>query len=169
MNWEEEHKKRVSEFPDDVRIAHQHSSKHRHELLSSDLCGCFYCLAIFKPLVIEEWLKEGEGTALCPGCGIDSVIGSASGFPITPEFLERMYSYWFKENKEKTDRNKQIACLVLKGYTYDQVGIIYEITRERVREITLRECRKVAPHIKGIEELRKKRNRIISLLENTNM
>jgi hypothetical protein len=97
MNWEEEHKKRVSEFPDDVRIAHQHSSKHRHELLSSDLCGCFYCLAIFKPRVIEEWLKEGEGTALCPECGIDSVIGSASGFPITREFLERMYSYWFNE------------------------------------------------------------------------
>lgn len=69
-------------------------------------------------------------------------------------------------NREKTDRNKQIACLVLKGYTYDQVGIIYEITLERVRDITLRECRKVAPHIKGIEELRKKRNRIIGILEN---
>ena len=70
-------------------------------------------------------------------------------------------------NKEKTVRNRQIACLVLKGYTYDQVGIIYEITLERVRDVTLRECRKVAPHIQGIEELRKKRNRIISLLENT--
>jgi hypothetical protein len=31
----------------------------------------------------------------CPRCGIDSVIGDQSGFPITPEFPERMKRYWF--------------------------------------------------------------------------
>ena len=30
------------------------------------------------------------------------------------------------------ERNKQIACLVLKGRTYDSVGIEYNISRERV-------------------------------------
>jgi acetone carboxylase gamma subunit len=34
-------------------------------------------------------------TALCPYCGIDSVIGDKSGFPITKEFLEKMYQHWF--------------------------------------------------------------------------
>ena len=33
--------------------------------------------------------------ALCPACGIDSVLGSASGFPVTPEFLGRMNACWF--------------------------------------------------------------------------
>jgi len=28
-------------------------------------------------------------------CGIDSVIGSASGYPITTEFLESMNRRWF--------------------------------------------------------------------------
>jgi len=32
---------------------------------------------------------------MCPECGIDSVIGSDSGYPITRDFLKRMCDYWF--------------------------------------------------------------------------
>jgi hypothetical protein len=35
-------------------------------------------------------------TADCPRCGIDAVIGSASGFPITSEFLSSMNGRWFQ-------------------------------------------------------------------------
>lgn len=68
------------------------------EVLASRWCGCFYCRAIFPPSEIKDWIdpigEEGK-TALCAKCGIDSVIGDRSGFPITPEFLERMNHYWF--------------------------------------------------------------------------
>ena len=51
------------------------------------------------PREIDEWVgEEGAGpgqTALCPYCGIDSVIGDSSGFPTTTEFLSKMKSYWF--------------------------------------------------------------------------
>jgi NAD-dependent SIR2 family protein deacetylase len=67
---------------------------HRAELGKSDLCGCFYCMATFSFSMIQEWIDQ-EQTALCPECEIDSVIGSASGFPITKEFLERMHAHWF--------------------------------------------------------------------------
>lgn len=83
--------------PDPVR-AHRHSSRHRQEVLASDRCGCFYCLAIFAPSAIERWVDEWENvgqTALCPSCGIDSVIASESGYPITEEFLARMRTHWF--------------------------------------------------------------------------
>jgi hypothetical protein len=43
---------------------------------------------------IKEWI-DGDKTALCPHCGIDAVIGSASGFELTKEFLHRMCEYWF--------------------------------------------------------------------------
>lgn len=82
----------------DIIKAHEHSDHHRDELFNSEICGCFYCLATFKPDEIEEWTNEFDGaevTALCPHCGIDSVIGSASGYPITHEFLSQMYEYWF--------------------------------------------------------------------------
>ena len=77
--------------------AHQHSSGHRDEVLASDLCGCFCCCEIFPPSEIEHWLNERGGTALCPRCSIDSVIGSKSMFPLTPQFLGQMHDYWFSK------------------------------------------------------------------------
>lgn len=74
--------------------AHRHSSRHRAELGASAKCGCFYCLAVFPPGAVREWCDRGS-TALCPRCGIDSVIGSASGYPIEAAFLERMRRHWF--------------------------------------------------------------------------
>ena len=79
---------------DDHVIAHDHSSNHRTELERSETCGCFYCMAIFPPVLITEWIEDGQ-TALCPKCEIDSVIGSASGYRITKDFLDRMHAYWF--------------------------------------------------------------------------
>jgi hypothetical protein len=78
----------------DLDAAHKHSSMHRAELEKSDACGCFYCLTVFPPSDIVEWIDDGQ-TALCPKCPVDSVIGSASGYPITEEFLEKMHERWF--------------------------------------------------------------------------
>jgi hypothetical protein len=83
----------------DIVPAHGWSSGHRKQVEASDVCGCFYCLNTFPPTEIEEWVdedKDGIGqTALCPKCGIDSVLGSKAGFPLTPEFLSAMKKHWF--------------------------------------------------------------------------
>jgi len=79
----------------DTRLAHKSSSGHRDVILRSDLCGCFYCSAVFKPSEIVEWIDDGQ-TALCPKCTVDSVIGSASGWPIADEFLRAMHARWFE-------------------------------------------------------------------------
>jgi hypothetical protein len=83
---------------DDLTEAHSHCIRNRDELSRSNRCGCFFCLAVFAPPEVTQWISEREGpfmTAQCPRCGIDSVIGDASGFPITEEFLGRMESRWF--------------------------------------------------------------------------
>jgi len=77
-----------------TKAAHKHCSKHRKEILASKTCGCFYCSRVFIPSKIVEWVDKGT-TALCPHCGIDSVIGTKSGYPITKEFLIEMYQRWF--------------------------------------------------------------------------
>jgi hypothetical protein len=48
----------------------------------------------FPSAEVTNWI-ESEGTAICPHCGVDSIIGDASGFPIETEFLEKMEAYWF--------------------------------------------------------------------------
>ncbi len=78
----------------EVLAAHKHSSNHRAEILASELCGCFYCGEIYSPIEITEWVDSGN-CARCPQCSIDSVIGSNSGYHITPEFLQDMHDYWF--------------------------------------------------------------------------
>jgi hypothetical protein len=83
----------------DVALAHKHSNNHRADLVSSDKCGCFYCLEVYSVDSIEEWTDFFDGvgdTAICPHCGVDSVIGSCSGFPIELWFLTRMYARWFE-------------------------------------------------------------------------
>ena len=60
-----------------------------------DNCGCFNCGEIFSSSEITDYVSDGEPTALCPYCHIDSVIGDAAGFPITPKFLKAMYKRWF--------------------------------------------------------------------------
>jgi hypothetical protein len=93
-------------MPAHIRAAHDHASNHRDEILASNACGCFYCLRIFGPSEITTWAggyidedgRDNSGVepfALCPSCRIDSVIGSASGLPITREYLAEMKRYWF--------------------------------------------------------------------------
>jgi|SRR5450755_247936 hypothetical protein len=83
-----------AEMPTDILSAHSHSSRHRSEIESSHTCGCFYCCETFPPQEICDWVDEGA-TALCPKCGIDSVLGSSSGLLLTKPFLEEMNKYWF--------------------------------------------------------------------------
>ena len=75
--------------------AHEHSKNHKQQLLNSKLCGCFYCFSIFPPKEIDFWIEEYNGTAVCPYCRIDSVIGDKSGYPVTKDFLKKMNEYWF--------------------------------------------------------------------------
>lgn len=75
----------------DYQEAYKHSINHRESLIKDKVCGCFYCLSIFNPIEIEVWVPDTTGTALCPRCGMDAVIGESSGYPITPQFLRGMY------------------------------------------------------------------------------
>lgn len=79
----------------EIIMAYQYSSNHKELLLKDRKCGCFYCLEIFDPIEIKEWIPDEKGTAVCPYCGVDSIIGAYSNDPITVEFLSEMKKFWF--------------------------------------------------------------------------
>jgi hypothetical protein len=67
------------------------------------LCGCFYCMKTFLADEIIDWVDWPEGaedqleegvTALCPRCGIDSVLPQPP-VDLSPAFLVAMNSHWF--------------------------------------------------------------------------
>lgn len=91
----------------DLLSANRHTTNNRAEIEASQVCGCFYCMQIFPPAEIVAWAgldassfddheALNEGTALCPKCGSESVIGDKSGYRITPDFLGRMHEAWFQ-------------------------------------------------------------------------
>ncbi len=79
-------------IPEPFRTAHVLGIRHRRQLAHAGRCGCFYCLAFFNAAEITDWTDDDE-TALCPRCGIDSVLPATE--EITPEFLKQMQEYWF--------------------------------------------------------------------------
>src|SRR5688572_14236849 len=74
--------------------AHKHASRHRVELEASTRCGCFFCFKTFAPGTIKAWI-DAKQTALCPMCGVDSVIGSASSHRLDDAFLRKMHLHFF--------------------------------------------------------------------------
>ena len=91
----------------ELLAAHRHTNNNRAEVEASRLCGCCSCLHVFPPTSIVAWdgldvsnFDNPEsltgGTALCPNCGSDSVLGDESGFKVDPDFLGRMNEAWFQ-------------------------------------------------------------------------
>ena len=81
--------------PDDLRAAHAYSLNNMPALAKDRSCGCFHCLKVFDPREITEYVEDRTGSAICPYCGIDSILGESAGFPLTEDFLKAMRRYWF--------------------------------------------------------------------------
>ena len=79
-----------------IQSALKHAVNNEDEVKASDQCGCFHCLEIFDVGDIEDWVEGENGTsAVCPHCDVESVIGDASGFPLTEEFLDKLRQFHF--------------------------------------------------------------------------
>ena len=82
----------------------EHTRQNCDEVMSSEVCGCVECLAVFRPEEIKEWSeaedrhdhhkpRERDKTALCPHCGEAAVIGDSSGMRVSPATLETMRAH----------------------------------------------------------------------------
>ena len=99
-----------------LHAAHKISYANKTRLSVPQKCGCFYCLRFFSSEDIVDWsvdkpdwtaicpycgidsvmsVDKPDWTAICPYCGIDSVIGENDGYPLTEDFLEEMFEEWF--------------------------------------------------------------------------
>lgn len=78
-----------------LKAAHEASFKNKEIILRSEVCGCFSCLKTFAPGEVS-FCKETDDqeTAWCPYCDMDTVLGDASGYPITEEFLKAVQDEW---------------------------------------------------------------------------
>jgi hypothetical protein len=87
--------------PEFIKKAHKATIFHEKDILASSVCTRFYCGYQFDPHKEEdlEWWDETNPkgkTLVCPTCGIDCIIGSGSGFPVTDDsFINACTEAWF--------------------------------------------------------------------------
>ena len=98
---------------DPLLLAHRHTVNNRGELEASSMCGCCSCVEIFPTLEITTFTglnmddfnnpdavpAEATETAVCPRCGTEALIGDRAGFPLSPDFLNRMNLAWFQKTQ----------------------------------------------------------------------
>jgi hypothetical protein len=79
--------------------AHKHCSDNRKVIAVSVNCGCFYCLEIYLAAEVKKYTYPAD--AICPKCGIDSVLADASGLEISVPFLNAMSERWFADAEDE--------------------------------------------------------------------
>jgi hypothetical protein len=84
---------------EDLQAAHRLSFQNETSVKASINCGCFHCLQIYPSSFVttSNFISDTNGflTAICPHCGLDSVIGDSKGLVITVDFLRLMNSHYF--------------------------------------------------------------------------
>lgn len=80
---------------EELREIHYLSMFNRRKIeKKGHACGCFHCSEQYDSSEIKAW-TDNKRTALCPYCGIDSVLFENTEYPLTTSLLNQMHSAWF--------------------------------------------------------------------------
>lgn len=77
-----------------LKAAIGYATANRDKLKISKYAACYYCKQIYPASEVVEFC-DSETTALCPKCGIDSVLSDQSPYEFKIEVLEELNQFWF--------------------------------------------------------------------------
>jgi len=102
-----------SAFPkDELDKIHAHASNNEIEIVKSDNCGCFFCRQVYSARKIQDWINDERGiSAICPECGMDAVVGDASGVALEKPLLKAMnLAYYGKDYMTSNPDAAKVYC-----------------------------------------------------------
>lgn len=100
-----------------LEALHDLSEDNRDAVKGARACGCFHCLATFDASAVVDWMPgrdQEQATAICPQCGVDSVIPARDGEPVDMDLLRSMRAYWFDRGTPIADQASLMGELRLK-------------------------------------------------------
>lgn len=77
-----------------LKKLHTYSSHNRNLIAVANKCYCFYCKAIIESREIKDYADNGQ-TAICPKCGINSIIPDSIEEGVDEKTIAEMNEYWF--------------------------------------------------------------------------
>lgn len=78
-----------------LKMLHRQSIGNKVRLADAKDCGCYFCFSHFAVAEVEYWDDEDDQTAVCPHCGIDSVIGEYEEQRVPDDLLKAMKERYF--------------------------------------------------------------------------
>jgi sugar/nucleoside kinase (ribokinase family) len=103
-------------------LASKASFENWISVMNSKTCGCYCCGSIFPASRItdNDWTLDANGrTVLCPECGVDAVLGDASGIPIQEDVLKELHDRWFGWEHDMPE----IHCVGSGNYNLDTIVV----------------------------------------------
>ncbi len=77
----------------------RHAVNNDLEILKSETASCFFCRQTYSARKVNDWITDERGvTAICPECGMDAVVGDASGFALTHDDLKALNAAFYGED-----------------------------------------------------------------------
>ena len=77
-----------------MKKLHAYSSHNKSLIEKSKKCYCFNCMHVMDSGEIKVYI-DGEQTALCPECSIDSIIPGVVDESLNESVISEMNKYWF--------------------------------------------------------------------------
>lgn len=77
-----------------LKRLHTYSAHNRSRIAVADKCYCFHCKAVLDSREITDYADHGQ-TAICPKCGIDSIIPDSIDEPLNEKTVAELNQYWF--------------------------------------------------------------------------
>lgn len=80
---------------------HGRSRLNRQFMTPGAACRCFHCLKSFSAEQIGHWVDDGN-TALCPHCGINSVLSGGAN-SLSDALIQQLHAVYFGSSRKYTD------------------------------------------------------------------
>ena len=84
-----------------LQAVYEHSRLNRRFMTPGAACRCFHCLRGFAAEQIGQWIDDGQ-TALCPLCGIDSVLSNTID-ALSDMLIQQLHAAYFGSSRKYTD------------------------------------------------------------------
>ena len=84
-----------------LQAVYEHSRLNRRFMTPGGSCRCFHCLLGVAAEQIGQWIDDGQ-TALCPHCGIDSVLSNAID-ALSDTLIQQLHAAYFGSARAYND------------------------------------------------------------------
>lgn len=107
---------------------HAFCRENKELVTRSKMCGCFYCCKTFKASVKYVIKGKLDDTAICPLCGIDSVLPdsvSAINKPLLKAMSDRYFGTDNCISSEEVDRRSEVRRAAMAKLTGEEKKMLF--------------------------------------------